>query len=65
MCEDLNGVNKMHNPRRFSILAGAVIGALFGASPAWAAPILADALASFAVLGSTGVTNVPVSTIGG
>lgn len=30
-----------------------------------AAPILAPALASFAVLGATGVTNVPTSTIGG
>ncbi len=30
-----------------------------------AAPILGSALASFAVLGATGVTNVPVSTIGG
>jgi len=43
----------------------AVIGALYGAAPASAAPILAADLASFAVLGATGVTNVPISTIGG
>ena len=32
---------------------------------AWASPILGSSLASFAVLGATGVTNVPTSTIGG
>lgn len=36
-----------------------------GASPAGATPILGSNLASFAVLGATGVTNVPNSTIGG
>jgi hypothetical protein len=40
-------------------------GAIFGASSALATPILAPDLASFAVLGATGVTNVPNSTIGG
>lgn len=34
-------------------------------SQALAAPILGSDLASFAVLGATGVTNVPTSTIGG
>jgi len=36
-----------------------------GASPVLAGPILGSNLASFAVLGATGVTNVPSSTIGG
>ncbi len=31
----------------------------------WATPILSSSLASFAVLGASGVTNVPTSTIGG
>jgi len=34
-------------------------------SPSAAAPILGPDLASFAVLGAAGVTNVPISTIGG
>src|SRR5674476_347525 len=51
--------------KSLSTLALAVIGALYGASPAWAAPILGADLASFAVLGATGVTNVPVSIISG
>lgn len=37
----------------------------YSPSPVLAAPILGSDLASFAVLGATGVTNVPVSTIGG
>ena len=37
----------------------------FGPSQGLAAPILGADLASFAVLGAAGVTNVPVSTIGG
>lgn len=37
----------------------------YSASPVLATPILGSDLASFAVLGATGVTNVPVSTIGG
>jgi hypothetical protein len=41
------------------------VAAILSASSALAAPILAPDLASFAVLGATGVTNVPVSTIGG
>ncbi|MDB5755389.1 MAG: motif putative anchor domain protein [Massilia sp.] len=42
-----------------------VIGTLAGSSMAFAAPILGSDLATFAVLGATGVTNVPGSTIGG
>jgi hypothetical protein len=55
----------MKTPKYLSILSLAVIGALYGSSPAWATPILGPDLESFAVLGHTGVTNVPTSTIGG
>ena len=37
----------------------------YGPAQGWATPILAPDLASFAVLGAAGVTNVPTSTIGG
>ncbi len=43
----------------------ALIALSFGGSAALAAPILGADLASFAVLGAAGVTNVPTSTIGG
>ena len=42
-----------------------VAAVAYGPSQGWAVPLLGDALASFAVLGAEGVTNVPVSTIGG
>lgn len=51
--------------KSFLTLVSAVIGAFCVASPVLAVPILGSDLASFAVLGATGVTNVPVSTIGG
>lgn len=46
-------------------LALAGTGVVFGAAPAWSTPVLGSDLASFAVLGAAGVTNVPPSTIGG
>ncbi|MDP2369462.1 ice-binding family protein [Rhodoferax sp.] len=48
-----------------SALASAAMVALCGAAPALAGPLLGSDLASFAVLGAAGVTNVPTSTIGG
>ncbi|VAY88944.1 hypothetical protein CARN8_4470007 [mine drainage metagenome] len=47
-----------------SVLPLAVIGACYGAS-AWATPFLGSDLASFTVLGSSTVTNVPTSAIDG
>ncbi|HZV65213.1 MAG TPA: hypothetical protein VFG03_09955, partial [Telluria sp.] len=47
------------------VLALAAAAAMGAAAPASAGPILAPDLASFAVLGASGVTNVPTSTIGG
>ena len=55
----------MKTAKYLTILPLAVIGALYGTSPALAVPILGSDLASFAVLGAAGVTNVPTSTIGG
>lgn len=58
----------MKTPKYLSILSLAVIGALYGASPAWATPILGSDLASFAVLGASNVTcdtTAGLCTIGG
>jgi len=55
----------MKTTKHLSTLSLAVIGALYGASPAWATPLLGADLASFTVLGATTVTNVPTSTIVG
>ncbi len=51
--------------KSLSAVALAVVGVFCAAFPAWATPILGSALASFAVLGAEGVTNVATSTIGG
>ena len=53
------------NTKRLSMLTVAVLGTLYGASPAFALPILGSDLASFAVLGASGVTNIPTSTVVG
>jgi len=55
----------MKTTKYLSILSMAVVGALYGSSPAWATPILGSDLASFTVLGGSTVTNVPTSTIVG
>ena len=49
----------------FKLTLPALVALAFGSSAAWATPILGGDLASFAVLGAAGVTNVPISTIGG
>ncbi|MHB1084514.1 MAG: ice-binding family protein [Thiobacillus sp.] len=54
----------MKTPKHLSILPLAVIGALVGASPAWATPILGTAQ-SFAVLGASTVTNTGATTLWG
>ena len=55
----------MKTQKYWPMLALTVIGAFYGTTPAMAVPILGADLASFAVLGAAGVTNVAVSTIGG
>ena len=52
------------NTKNLSILTVAVLGTLCGPSQAWAASVLGMA-DSFAVLGSSEVTNVPTSTVVG
>lgn len=47
----------MKTPKYLSILSLAVIGTLYGSSPAWATPLLGSDLASFTVLGASTVTN--------
>ena len=51
--------------KSLSTLALAIVGVFCGASPASATPLFGSDLASFTVLGSSTVTNVPTSTIVG
>src|ERR1022692_1293416 len=53
------------NVNSLRALALAALGALYGALPASATPVLSSDLASFTVLGASTVTNVPTSTIAG
>ncbi len=56
----------MKTSKYLSILSLAVIGALYGATPAWATPLLGTDLASFTVLGATpSVTNTGATTVTG
>lgn len=67
MTEYFKPLNKVPGARSsiFNATLAISLAAIFGVTPALAAPIFAPALASFAVLGSSTVTNVPASTIGG
>ena len=63
--KDTLSTHKASTLKSLSILSLAMAGGFFSAAPAWSAPILGSSLASFAVLGAAGVTNVATSTIGG
>lgn len=52
----------MKKPKYLSIMSLAVVGALYGASPALAMPFLGSDLASFTVLGYSTVTNTNPAT---
>lgn len=58
-------MNAKMNKKRLSILSLAVIGTLYGASPASAAMILDSELSSFAVLGASTVTNTGATILNG
>jgi hypothetical protein len=53
------------NPMKLNLALPLLMALAYGPDLALASPILGSDLASFAVLGAAGVTNVPTSTIGG
>lgn len=53
------------NPMKLKLALPLLVAFAYGPGLALATPILGSDLASFAVLGAAGVTNVPTSTIGG
>jgi len=54
----------MEKQKHFSLLSLVISGALYGASPAMASPLLDSDLASFTVLGVLTERNIPTSAIG-
>lgn len=59
------GARNANSHKLLSLPALVVMGVFYSTSSAWATPILGSNLATFAVLGAAGVTNVATSTIGG
>lgn len=55
----------MKTPKHLSILSLSLLGALVGASPAWAIPLSLGTAQQFAVLGASTVTNTGSTTLWG